>query len=192
MSHATSYTRSTIKTAGGHYFDLASPRPEDVDIRSIAAALGKTCRFGGHCPKFYSVAEHSVWAQHIADLNGEDVFAQRAILMHDAAEAYIGDIVTPLKAMLPGINAIELQIERAISEAFGVDFEPHRDVIKKYDRMMLKAEKQAMWPEDSEHWDGFEDIEDPAITVVEFWPPRLAETAFFVAAKTLGVAGASL
>ena len=50
--------KNTIKVAAGHYVDLVNPDPDTIEIRSIASALSKVCRFGGHCPEFYSVAEH--------------------------------------------------------------------------------------------------------------------------------------
>lgn len=171
-----------IKVAQGHYVDLIDPDPEMIDIRSIAAALSKVCRFGGHCPKFYSVAEHCVHAAARAEADGLGSGVVGAILMHDAAEAYIGDMVKPLKVKLPDFLEVEQRMESAIDKRFGLAMHHHAAVVKDYDRMMLKAEKLALWPEDSEHWEGFETI---PIREIKFgwWSPREAELQFLVAAR---------
>jgi len=175
---------NTIKVAAGHYVDLANLDPKTIEIKSIAAALSKICRFGGHCPRFYSVAEHCIHATNLADSDGRGVEELRAIFLHDAAEAYIGDMVKPLKVMMPDYAIAEQQMERAIESSFGVSFSRHSETIKRYDRMMLKAEKTAFWPKDSELWEGLSDIEDSAVKF-HFWGPREAEMEFMAMARTL-------
>lgn len=177
---------NTIKVAAGHYVDLANPDPASIEIRSIAAALSKICRFGGHCPRFYSVAEHCVHAAMMAFDDGLWTNeAIKSILLHDAAEAYIGDMVKPLKLIMPGYQEAEARIERAIEVAFGISMD--HAVVKDYDRAMLKAEKQALWPEDSERWAGFDTI---ALRKVPFgwWTPIVAEQQFLDAARQFAVA----
>lgn len=178
--------KNTIKVSAGHYFDLASPDPETIDIKSIAAALGKTCRFGGHCPQFYSVAEHCVHAVELAIQDGITGDCLKAILLHDASEAYVGDVVKPLKAMLPGYQVIEANIELAVSTRFKIPFSEFVDVVKKYDRLMLKAEKIHMWPNDREEWFGFAGIEYRPIDF-SFWYPPMAERKFSDMAASLGL-----
>lgn len=84
-----------IQTFMGKKFHPLDPRPEDVDVRDIAHALANLCRFTGHTKTFYSVAQHCV----IASLH---VSAEAALpaLLHDAAEAYMGDIARPWKRYL--------------------------------------------------------------------------------------------
>ncbi len=84
-----------IQTASSKQFWSLDPRPEDVDITDIAHALSQICRFTGHCHEFYSVAQHAVLVSH----NVPSEHAAWALL-HDAAEAYIGDISRPLKRHL--------------------------------------------------------------------------------------------
>ncbi len=84
-----------IQTATGRQAWPLDPRPEDVDIADIAHALSQICRFTGHCHEFYSVAQHAV----LVSLNVPPEHAAWALL-HDAAEAYIGDISRPLKRHL--------------------------------------------------------------------------------------------
>lgn len=172
--------KSTIKVYAGHYFDLQRPNPDDVDIETIAHVLSRICRYGGHCPQFYSVAEHCLQCARLATLDGLSVDAVRAVMLHDAAEAYIGDMVKPLKVMIPQYQEIESLVELAIDRKFNCKFDHYSETIKKYDRAMLKAEKTAMWPDDAEHWAGFETI--PLVRVqLRYWTPHEANDEFLKA-----------
>ena len=82
--------------------DVAHPDPAAVNILDIAQALSMTCRYGGHCRDFYSVAEHSLLV-HLIGVTGNPK-NNLALLLHDAAEAYVGDLVTPLKRVLRAKN----------------------------------------------------------------------------------------
>jgi hypothetical protein len=169
---------NTIKVAAGHYVDLADPQPETIDIISIATALGRICRFGGHCPQFYSVAEHCVHAYELARADGLPTEALKAILLHDAAEAYIGDMVRPLKITMPQWYLdLESRFERAIAIRFDVNFERYASAIKCYDRLMLKAEKTTMWPDDETEWNGFGGITMPDVCF-RYYRPRDASKEF--------------
>jgi uncharacterized protein len=179
---------NTIKVSAGHYVDLANPDPSTIEVKSIAAALSKVCRFGGHCPQFYSVAEHCIHATALACSEGYTGDALIAVFLHDAAEAYIGDMVKPLKVTMPQYGEAEQRIEAAIQAAFGVDFSKWMDVIKRFDRAMLKAEKVTMWPEDTEKWAGFSEIEDRVVKF-QFWEPSQAEMQFLAMARTLQLVG---
>lgn len=179
---------NTIKVSAGHYVDLANPDPSTIEVKSIAAALSKVCRFGGHCPQFYSVAEHCIHATAMACSDGYTGDALIAVFLHDAAEAYIGDMVKPLKVTMPQYGEAEQRIEAAIQAAFGIDFAKWMDVIKRFDRAMLKAEKVTMWPEDTEKWAGFSEIEDRVVKF-QFWEPRQAEMQFLAMARTLQLVG---
>lgn len=136
---------NTIKASSGTYVDLLNPDPATIRLVDIAAALSKVCRFGGHCPQFYSVAEHCVLATELAQsFRINDLKTLFAILLHDAAEAYIGDMVKPLKVMMPQYQEAETRIEKAIEQKFDIRFADYEPVIKRFDRAMLKAEKTFM------------------------------------------------
>ncbi len=176
---------NTIKVAAGHYVDLADPSPESIEIGTVAASLSKLCRFGCHCPRFYSVAEHCIHATALAVSEGFAGDALRAVFLHDAAEAYIGDVVKPLKVMLPDYAVVEQRMEKAVAESFGVDFVRWADTVKRFDRMMLKAEKLTLWPDDREEWTGFAEIDHRQVRF-QFWMPDDAEREFLRFAETLG------
>jgi len=86
------HTNATIGLFSGGTFDILNPRAEDVRIEDIAHALSQQCRFTGHTKTFYSVAQHSVLASTLVAAPDE-LWA----LLHDASEAYMGDMNRPLK-----------------------------------------------------------------------------------------------
>ena len=174
----------TIRTFSGRYMNLINPDPADVDLESIAHALGSICRFGGHCPHFYSVAEHCVLAFELASADGCDDEQLKAVLMHDASESYLGDMVKPLKLEVHFYNECESKMEDAIGQHFGIDFKKHHDTIKKYDLMMLKAEKEHFWPDDPIQWSCLEDVEAAEIPFSHFLP-NTARRVFSLYAKSL-------
>ena len=177
---------STIKVSSGHYVDIQSPEPDMIDIQSIASALSKICRFGGHCPLFYSVAEHCIHAAGFAYTDGHPLEVVAAVLLHDATEAYLGDMVKPLKQLLPEYSKLEGKMELAVSDHFRIDFRKHRDVIKHYDRLMLKAEKIAQWPEDNSQWEGWLEIEARPVQF-KYYMPEQARIAFLEIARSLDI-----
>uniref|UniRef100_UPI00301D7A58 DNA-directed RNA polymerase subunit alpha C-terminal domain-containing protein n=1 Tax=Morganella morganii TaxID=582 RepID=UPI00301D7A58 len=104
---------SYITTITGKHIDFANITPDQFCIKDIAAGLSNTCRFTGQLANFYSVAQHSVYVSQIVPPE----YALEALL-HDATEAYMGDITSPLKAMLPDYKAIEKCVDAAIRERF--------------------------------------------------------------------------
>jgi hypothetical protein len=174
-----------IKTDDLGYIDLADPRPELIHVRTIGRALSRLCRYGGHCPGFYSVAEHSVRCLQLAEVDGQPRGCLRAVLMHDAAEAYLGDVVKPLKSILPDYARIESRMELVIQEALGVDFALYEDAIGYYDRVVLKVERTSFWPPDGVEWPGLVDIPD-AFVSIEFLQPEAACRLFLQKALQLG------
>lgn len=135
-----------MQTYTGKRFDLLAPQPSEIDILDIAHALSMQCRFTGHCSEFYSVAEHSICVSYLVP--PEDAFSA---LMHDAAEAYISDISSPLKRLLPDYKRIELIVERAIATKFDIDI--HRSSIKDADMAMLEAERRCMHRSPPQSWE---------------------------------------
>lgn len=163
----------TILLHSGEYFDFASPETCKIEVETIAHALSNICRFTGHTGRFYSVAEHCVHASHLVP--PEDALAA---LMHDAAEAVLGDVSRPLKSLLPDYRAIERRVERAIFARFGLPDELPTSV-KVADRRMLGIE-QRVCMNNFDDWPGVEPMAlfgDPGIG---FWAPPVAARAFLV------------
>lgn len=134
-----------IRLYSGTYFDFSNPQPQAIDIKDISAALSKACRFGGHTTEFYSVAEHSVLcARRGLQETGDFTFALK-LLLHDGTEAYSGDMVKPLKNLLPQYSEIEKKIERAIGHAFDIDFDVDHDKIKEIDIALFELERKVVF-----------------------------------------------
>src|SRR4051812_44303587 len=102
-----------IQTYSGKQFFPMRPIGGDIDIEDIAHALSNQCRFSGHCQRFYSVAEHSL---RVAEL----VTPQHKLwaLLHDASEAYLVDLPTPIKRTLEEYRNAENRVMKAICRAF--------------------------------------------------------------------------
>ena len=135
--------RPTICTFRGIEFPPLTPRVDLIDWRDIAHALALQSRFAGHTSQFYSVAQHSVSVSLACD--HEDAAHG---LLHDAAEAYLTDIPTPIKQLFPGYHAAEARLLGVIFEAFGLS--PDRlttaSVIEA-DQQALQSERWHLMPE---------------------------------------------
>lgn len=134
-----------IMTCTGRRVYVVDPRPEDYHIDDIAAGLGNICRYNGQipamnvlevCQTYYSVAQHSVTVAMMVP----DGF-KRAALLHDASEAYIGDVARPLKHYLTEYQNIERSMMFAIYSKFGIDpYLIDSKIVKAADNTVLMAE----------------------------------------------------
>lgn len=128
------YTENSIRTFTGKVFDLKLLDPESICIEDIAHALAHTPRFGGHLEKHYSVAQHSVLVAFACSSDN-----RLAALLHDASEAYIGDMPSPFKKMMPEYKVIEEKLMSVIAEKFGFQV-PLPQEVKRLDREYLNIE----------------------------------------------------
>lgn len=156
------------RTAGKFYF--LNPKPEMCNIIDIAHALSLTCRYNGHVLKFYSVAEHSVLMSDWMRGRGYSKRECLTALLHDGAEAYIGDMVRPLKHVMPEFKKIEERIDLAIAERFGSLY-PFPNIVKELDsRILVDEREQAMEPTSTNEW-GTDSLE-PLGVRLKFWSPE--------------------
>lgn len=135
-----------VSTYRGHRFYPLDPCIDDVDIEDIAHGLAYQCRFNGQTSSFYSVAQHSLL---VASIVPECL--RLPALLHDAAEAYLGDIVKPLKMLVPQFSVIEKQVAAIISQRFAV-YECDHPQIKIADLVLLATEKRDLMPNSVESW----------------------------------------
>lgn len=163
-----------ITTYTGRRVDLLDPQPNQIDIRDIAAALSRICRFNGHTRVHYSVAQHSVIVARSLESD-----LQMNGLFHDAHEAYIGDWSTPLKRSLSPLAIAELRRLEArlidcIGAALGVTM-IHHPAIKEADLRALALEAKSLMAGPIDFVpSGFE---VPAGDISP-WPAPLAERIF--------------
>ncbi len=154
---------NSITMSNGNDFVFNNPDSADYSIEVIAQSLSKICRFGGHCNEFYSVAQHSV---SVSDLVPDEL--KMEALLHDAAEAFVGDMPTPLKQMLPEYKAIELEIEKSIRQKYGLP-EEMNPLIKEADIKMFVTECRDLM-ESSCALKSFTDIEPDEKTILTLTP----------------------
>ncbi len=129
--------KTYIKTHSGKDFDLIDTTHNDFELEDVAHALSNICRFCGHVKEFYSVAQHSVMVSYLVE-------PQNALigLLHDASEAFVGDVAKPLKELLPDYKQVEARIEEFVLGRFGID--PHNMPadIKRADLIALVTEQR--------------------------------------------------
>jgi len=132
-------------TCSGIDYVPGALRVRDVRIADIAHALSLICRFGGHCAGHYSVAAHSLLVVRILEAMEAPPAALLCGLLHDAHETYVGDVPTPIKAMLgTAWSDLEHQAEEAVLDAFGLRsvMNDWRDLVKHADRVALATERR--------------------------------------------------
>lgn len=157
--------RAFIQTAGGKSFDLLKPGTWMIEIEDIAHALSHVCRFAGHTRAFYSVAQHSVMVSCLVPK--EHALAG---LLHDAAEAYIGDLTSPLKGLLPAFREIEDNIQTCITKRFGLQGLP--ESVKQADLVMLATERRDLLIDQAEPWPMLEGVQPLKARIKPFSPNR--------------------
>lgn len=152
-----------VFTHTGAPFFIFTPRAEDIEVQTIAQSLSKQCRYNGHLKdsnSFCSVAQHSV----NVSLYKPDIHP-REKLLHDAPEAWIGDLVRPLKRMLKDYSAIEERIEKAVCERFGLVWPLPIEVLEA-DNIILATEKRDLLLPSVHSWGPLpEPLPDPIVSM---------------------------
>ncbi|MNK09937.1 hypothetical protein D3C87_279460 [compost metagenome] len=173
MNNYNDYTKITsyIGMNSGRNFDLVNPEKSTLTIQDVAHALSNTCRFNGHCDRFYSVAEHSVMVSYLI----EQEFAFDG-LMHDISEAVLGDVSTPLKKLLPDYHVIEDRVEASLFKRYGIAY-PLIPQVKKADLTALAIEKRDLMPRSGE-WPVLNGIIIPEGFTAIGMPPEVAKKRF--------------
>ena len=163
-----------MQTYTGAQFWPLDPRADEVRFEDIAAALSKLCRYGGQTIRFYSVAEHCV---HVASKAPD--WLKRDALLHDASEAYLCDIIRPIKSHLANYLEIEARLEGVIAERFGL-FWPMNPEIKRLDTAILADERDQVMAPPPAPWPQIPGI-DPLGVTLRFWTPAQAQYEFTTA-----------
>lgn len=131
-----------LVTYTGKVFDYNNITKESICVDDIAHSLSHINRFVGHSSRPYSVGEHVLWCQHMANELGYSARLKLLTLIHDFEEAYTGDCPTPLKVLLPEFSVIAKKVEKAIYENIGIEppTPEEKYLIKRIDLTMLAIE----------------------------------------------------
>lgn len=164
-----------VSTFLGNRFYLTRPHIDDVAIEDIAHGLAYQCRFNGQTSAFYSVAQHSLM---VVSLVPESL--QFQALLHDAAEAYLGDMVKPLKLLFPEFSVLEARVMEIIGQRFAIDLTRLDPAIKRADMIALATEKRDLMPYSTEPWSYLEGI-DALPDIIEPMGPQAAKEIFLEA-----------
>lgn len=170
-------TSNWVGTFSGKRIDLRNPDPRQISLFDIAQALGNQCRFTGQVRDFYSVAEHCI---HAAELVPPEF--RLAALLHDAQEAYIADLSTPMKAEVgPSYREIENRIVIALDERFSMNGQLIElpECVKVADRRMLMTERDALFDNYEDWGPGFEEVERHPGFKHTYYNPAKARKAYW-------------
>lgn len=151
-----------ILTQSGQQFDLLRPTASMIKPVDIAHALSRLCRFNGHTRAHYSVAQHSLIVASLVPVEH-----QLVALLHDATEAYIGDMTRPLKAVMPEYQHVERQIWIAVCDRFDIPIDLPA-CVKQADMVALATERRDLMPEHPGAWDCLHGIVPREDVIVPF------------------------
>ena len=161
-----------IATRSGKKYEFESPSRDSICIEDIAHSLAHLCRYTGHTSEYYSVAEHSVLVSRL--VSPENALAG---LLHDAPEAYVGDMSFPLKKLCPEHRRIEAIAWRAIASKFSLALELPAEV-HQADADIFKHEAAILMPALGGDWGRPEAKELLWGGNIKCWPPHVARAAF--------------
>lgn len=190
-------TENWIETYSGKKFCIDALDEKNIDIADIAHALANTCRYGGHCKYFYSVAQHAVLTSVLCKDAGCSVWDRFAALHHDDVEAYLADMPRPIKRILPDYKSLEKKLDLFLEEVFKF---VKSDTVIWADSWMLEFERRLLLIPQA--WPGLESYLNSSKTPTAtgfhylvqqsglypqhvksqtewyFWSPTVAESAF--------------
>ncbi len=177
---------NTFHVYGGQLIDIANPTDEMIDIETIAHALSQMCRFGGHTNQFYSVAQHSVCVSLLCD-------PENALkgLLHDAPEAYIGDVIRPMQLHInPRFAVLDAAWQEAIRRKFELPGSLMTDDVKHADNGMLRYEAERLLSPPAvgdPWWEHLPElkVDKPWMNRFTFWSPTEAKYQFLKRFATL-------
>lgn len=185
-----------MQTFSGRKFYPLSPRAEDIDPIDIAHALSLLCRYNGHVDRFYSVAEHCVLISRWLEQTGHSPLAQLEGLLHDGTEAFVGDMIRPLKVGMPEYQAAEARVQMELWVRFDLPRISYRDgsvayaqeslAVKEADTRILLDERNVLMAGKAPAAWGQDNL-SPLGVRVEGWLPDIAELEYLNRLAELGV-----
>lgn len=167
-----------VQTYSGKRFDFLDPKPEQIDIEDIAHSLSGLPRYNNHTKVPYSVAQHSLAVMRKVPVNDYLV-----ALLHDAPEAYIGDMLGPIKRRVPQFQEIETGVWFAICRKFGLDgIIP--ESVRRADIIALATEQRDLMNECEHDW-SLPEWAKPDIYPIQVMPFKEVKRKFLYTFKVL-------
>lgn len=180
--------KDCIETRTGKVFNVINVDYDAIDMRDIASGLSKTCRFGGQCSSFYSVAEHSFHCWKAAQVDGICKSFRIGVLLHDAHEAYMHDICRATKRHLPDYIRIADNLQNYIERRFLPADSGLKTIVKRYDNCILMHEAHRLMKSRGKNWSlGKPCFMSRHHPVIRCWKPETAEYFFLRACDQEGI-----
>lgn len=180
-----------LQTYTSNKFDYTAKEVDRLNIHDIAHPLSQIVRFNGHIKHPYSVAQHCLTVTSIMEKDGFSKETLLYALMHDAHEAFISDVPSPLKRHIKeehgfDFSMIEEEIQSKIMKRFGIKFTKKTvDITRKYDLIVLKSEAHSLFDKVVEDWT--KDIPYKLAEKIKvILPPHQAKSLFVQTYKRLG------
>jgi 5'-deoxynucleotidase YfbR-like HD superfamily hydrolase len=168
-----------IQTYTGKEFNYFTFTEKDICIEDIAMSLSRIPRFNGHTISAYFVAHHSVLVSELASAKNLD--CSKWGLLHDASEAYIADLVSPLKVTFPEYNALEERIHKAVAKKFKLSW-PIPEEVKHADLVLLATEKRDIMGTPPKDW---KKLPEPRTKKIIPWNSKVSHYQFMNRFETL-------
>ncbi len=190
--------RAWQRMLSGRRLDLLDPSPLDVEIGDIAHGLARVARWNGQTsgPHVFSVAQHSLLVEriglhlHPACTGTEGL----ELLLHDAPEYVVGDIISPLKAAIgDAYRGVEKRLLGAVRQRFGLPAPAPAltRLVKRADRIAAHVEAVRLagfsGEEAARYFGPAVALPDPVLALAEPWPTGEAQTRFLARCAELGV-----
>lgn len=189
-----------LQTLGGNALDLCDPKPEQIKLAHMARVLSRVPRFGGHTEGgVLSVAQHMLEGAAAMERAGEPALAVAAFLLHDAHEAYVGDIATPVaeaiawqagsqgtgvmgQGIRKAIASLKARLDAAIFARCGLPYPLPPDIaaiVHSYDLRMCRTERDARLAKPPRRWDDAIEAAEPLQGCdLSVWPAATVEALY--------------
>jgi len=175
-----------LETYTGKKINPFNMRVEDIDMIDIAHSLSLTCRFNGHCSRFYSVAEHSILVFKLvnslfADYKCYSLYDYSiAALLHDATETYLADVPAPIKPLISGYKDVENKVMDVVFEKFNIG-KVDWSIIHRADLLALRIEADKFMFSRGIDWD----VNSLPLIDIEITEYKSVESMFLIILRTL-------
>lgn len=162
----------------GNKIDFLNIKEEDICIEDIINALPNICRYGGRLRNFYSVGQHSVeLSRYLRHINKQ--YLCPLALLHDGLEAYIGDIVYPVKENFPEFLTFEEALTKVVFSKYNIDIDLYKE-FSYYDRNIVVNEMKmlGLWEKEKQFCSHLTEL--PFLKLEEPWDNKQARIEFTI------------